>query len=63
MSIKAIIALFVDLILGGVLLLMYVTHAHVTFHTRIVPSYWVYAAVLFAIGAATAWWLLGRKTA
>lgn len=65
MSFRATVAVIADLVLGGVLLLLFVTRLHLTVPTKggsaIVPSYWLYAVLLFAMAAVTAWWLLGRR--
>jgi hypothetical protein len=64
MSLARNIAICVDVVLGSVLVLLLATHTHLTVNTRrggvVVPAYWVYGAILAAIGAATAWWLLSR---
>ena len=62
MSFRAVLAAVVDVTLGSLLLLLYVTHAHITMRTRIIPAQWIYAAILFAIAVATGWWLLGRRS-
>lgn len=67
MSFRMITALGVDFVLGAAILLIHIRHAHLTYKLRngegaVVPHQWVYAVLVGAMVAATAWWLLGRKT-
>ncbi len=64
MSLRAVTALVVDLVLATVLVFVHSTHAHLTFRTKrgdgaIVPHDWVYIALICAMVGAIAWWVLG----
>lgn len=62
---KRLLALVVDVMLGGILLLLYLAHAHITMSVRyvdaIVPSEWLYIVGVMVAVAVTAWWLFSRR--
>lgn len=65
MSIRAAVALTVDVILGSILVFLYVKHVHLTVRMRgggvVVPSQWLYITLLLIIAVISAWWLFGRE--
>ncbi len=62
----ALVVLIADLALGIALLLLHVTHAHLTIPAKggsaIVPASLLDTAILLAMGAATAWLIFGRRS-
>lgn len=65
MSLRASVAVIVDLTLGSLLLLLRIKRIHLTVETKtgsaIVPTIWLDLAMLLIIAAVTAWWFFGRK--
>lgn len=62
---RAAIALMADVAFLCILVLLYVSRAHLAVNTRsraaVVPDLWLYIPVLLIIAAITAWWLLRRR--
>lgn len=67
MSFRAKVTLVVDVLLGAVLVVLFVTRVQFVFWNRhggsshMVHQDYQYAAILIVMGAVTAWWLLGRR--
>lgn len=65
MPFRATVAIIVDVVLGGLLILLSVTHATLVYHKKGVgvglPQYQVIVPIIIIMVTATGWWLLGRR--
>ena len=64
-SMKAITAAIVDGVLACILTFLILSHMHVTVQIDdsgvILPSSWLYTAILLVMILVTLWWLLSRR--
>ena len=65
MSFRTIVAILVDLVLGGLLIVLAVTHASLVFNKNgvgmVMPQYKLVVPIIVVMVVVTTWWLLGRS--
>jgi hypothetical protein len=65
MTMKALVAVVVDILMILFVLTVYFSRVQLVFNTKagavITPPYLLYGVAIAAMVAATAWWMLGRR--